>query len=372
MSDDTKQLLAKYEPKEVKAIKPDRQVYRLRFSPCGKFLVGAGLDATVRRWDAASADYTELPALKGHHGWVSAIAFHPKDALLFTADSWGQLRSWKYDTDQPATVWSVEQAHDGWLRSVAVSPDGATLATCGMDRVVRLWSTRDGKKLHELTGHAPGTPGSDDVYAVAWSPDGKTLVSGDAKGVLKVWDPATGQATRDLDASALYKLHRLQDLGGLRMLMFDADGKRLFAAGSTPASGATFQGTPTVLVFDFASGKVTKMISLGQAKNCFVEDAAVHADGFLMAVTSGTPGDGQFLFARPDDDKPFFTNTKLANCHALAVHPDGRRLAVAATNTGSNGNGRQLGKDGEYPGNFSPISVMAFPGGDKGEQHASS
>ena len=366
MSDDAKQLLAKYEPKVVKAIQPDRQVYRLRFSPCGKFLVGAGLDATVRRWDAASAEYTELPALQGHHAWVSAIAFHPKGPLLFTADSWGQLRAWKYDADQPATVWSNEQAHDGWLRGIAVSPDGATLATCGLDRVVRIWSTQDGKKQHELAGH------EDDVYAVAWSPDGKALVSGDVKGVLKQWDLAAGKATRALDASSLYKLHRLQDLGGLRTLMFDADGKRLFAAGSAPTSGATFQGTPTVLVFDFASGQLAKTLSLGQPKNCFVEDAAVHADGFIMAVTSGTPGDGQFLFIRPDDDKPFFTNTKLANCHALAVHPDGRRLAVAATNTGSNGNGRQLTKDGEYPGNFSPIAVMELPGGGKAEQQASS
>ena len=36
---------------------------------------------------------------------------------------------------------------------------------------------------------------------------------------------------------------------------------------------------------------------------------------------------------------PFFLSAKMANCHSLSMHPDGRRFAVVAANKGSNGNG---------------------------------
>ena len=79
-----------------------------------------------------------------------------------------------------------------------------------------------------------------------------------------------------------------------------------------------------------------------------------------MAVTSGTPGQGQVVFQRPDDEKPFFTTTKLSNCHSIHLHEPTGRFAVVATNRGSNGNGRRLGKDGEYEGNNSPIHLFQF------------
>ena len=45
----------------------------------------------------------------------------------------------------------------------------------------------------------------------------------------------------------------------------------------------------------------------------------------------------------------------------LALSPDRRTLAVAATNTGSNGNGKRLDKEGNYVGNHSPVHVFALP-----------
>jgi sugar lactone lactonase YvrE len=79
----------------------------------------------------------------------------------------------------------------------------------------------------------------------------------------------------------------------------------------------------------------------------------------VSLITFGTPGQGQLLYLKPGDDKPFFTK-KLTNPHSLAWHPDGKRLAIAATNAGSNGNGRPLDKDGKYKGNSSPIHLFAL------------
>ena len=60
--------------------------------------------------------------------------------------------------------------------------------------------------------------------------------------------------------------------------------------------------------------------------------------------------------------KPFYSHTKIANCHAVALHPDGRRYAVTATNRNSNGNGRRLDKEGKDPGNVSPVHVFDLAG----------
>src|SRR5689334_23247396 len=133
MSQDPKELLKRYQPKEVKVLTPDRQMCTVRFSPCGKFLAAGGTDGTVRRWDASTDQLPELPPLTGHNGWVQGLAFHPDGRRLFTADSWGQLRCWPYADKEPKPLWAVAQAHDGWIRRLALSPDGKLLATCGLD-----------------------------------------------------------------------------------------------------------------------------------------------------------------------------------------------------------------------------------------------
>jgi WD40 repeat protein len=358
-ADGTKELLKRYEPTARQVLKPDRPMCTVRFGPCGTLLAAAGTDATVRRWDLTADPPAELPALKGHAGWVQAIAFHPDGTRLFSADSWGKVCCWPVgEADpgpEPAPCWTIDAAHDGWIRDLAVSPDGTLVATCGSDRRVGVWSAADGTRQQECAGHG------DDVFALAFHPDGKSLVSGDLKGLVKHWDLATGKPARDLDARVFFKLDRLQDVGGLRRLRFDAAGKTLACAGSMPKNGSSFQGTPTILLFDWDSGQVAHTLKVGNDVDGFVHDVAWHADGFLMAVTSGNPGTGKFFFMRPEDKAPFFLHTKLANCHALDIHPDGRRLVVSATNANSNGNGRKIGKGTEYPGNWSPIHFWELP-----------
>lgn len=333
-------------------LKPNRQFALIRFSPCGQFLLAAGHDGLVHRWQFAEGQPpAEIAAVNGHNGWVHGLAFAPSGEVVLTADSWGQIRAWKYADEKPEPKWHVADAHDGWIQSLAVSRDGSLLASCGVDRRVRVWSAADGKLLHDLNGHER------EVLSVAFHPDGKSLVSGDFFGRIKQWDLATGTVTRELDAASLYKLDRLQDVGGVRTLAFDDQGERLAAGGTKPANGATIQGVPTVLVFDWATGKESHKLELGTAADVNVHDLAFHPLGFLMLVTSGTPGQGQLIFRRPGEDKNLYETKQMPNCHSLTLHPDGKLLAVSATNGGSNGNGRVL-VNGEYAGNVSPIFVM--------------
>lgn len=354
MNDDANTLKTRYEPKPMGQITPDRQMCMIRVSPCGKLLLAACADGTVRRWDLTAEKPAELAPLKGHNGWVRAVVFARQGNRFYTADSWGQLRAWSYGEAEPAVVWSHEQAHDGWIRSVALSADGKRLATCGFDQTVRVWSAEDGAKQHEFQGH------NEDVFAVAFHPADEALVSGDQRGVVKQWDLASGKPAREFDAKVLHKVDRLQDVGGVRVLAFAPEGKQLAICGLLPNSGGNVQGIPAILLFDWDSGELKHTIKVGANGDGFVYDIHFHPAGFLMAVTSGNPGSGKLFFHRPGDEQPFVLITKMANCHSLAVHPDGKQLFVSGTNTGSNGNGRSL-KDGKYPGNFSPLYVLKMP-----------
>lgn len=355
MVQDAATLLAQFEPKPVTTCTAARQLCSARFSPCGRFLVAGGYDGLVRRWDATADDLRELTSLSGHNGWVQEVAFAPAGDVMFTADSWGQLRCWPYAEDNSQPRWTVPAAHDGWIRAVAVGPDGALVATCGSDRAVRVWSAADGAKKLEWADHG------EDVLSAAFHPGGAAIVSGDLKGAVRQWDLAGGTCTRTFDAAALFKYDRLQDVGGARCLAFNADGSLLAVAGTKPANGGSVQGIPSVLLFDWASGEPRGDLDLGQVGDVYVFDLRFHAAGFLMAVTNGNSGTGKLVFRRPEDATAFYETASMANIQSLALHPNGRRLAVVATNTGSNGNGRNLNEAGEYPGNFSPIHLLDLP-----------
>jgi len=303
-----------------------------------------GYEPTVRLWAFDGKNLTPLPSLTGFHGYSTALAFHPQQPRLFAADSWGQLACFEGEK----AVWRHETAHDGWLRQIAISADGSRVATCGKDGFIRVWNAADGKKLAE---HQAG----EDVYALTMT---DSITFGDIRGRVESWNADLKKKTRSFDGSPLYKLDRIQDLGGLRVLLFIDGGRTLLAAGTTPQNGATPQSIPTILFFDVASGKLTKTVTHVSNKEGYVHDLVQHRSGCLMAVSSGTPGSGQLFLLDPAEKQAFHDNKKMANCHALALHPDGKHFVVTSTNRDSNGNGKSLAKDGSYKTNTSPLHVF--------------
>jgi WD40 repeat protein len=357
MSLDAATLPALFDPKNktTQQLKPDRQLSQVRFSPCGKYLLAAGHDGLVHRWDVSGDAATALSAIAGHNGWVHALAFRAEGETVISADSWGGLRCGSYIGDEPPALWSIPDAHDGWILGLALGPDGRYIATGGYDRTVRIWNASSGEKVRELIGHAT------EVFSVAFSGDGQSVFSGDLDGRVKQWSVADGAILREFDASSLHLTNRLQEVGGARTLAASRRGSHLLVGGTKPKNGGNVQGVPTVLVFDSATGSLLRTHEFGKDGDVYVTDLAETADEVWAATISGNPGTGKVVFFRLDDEKPLFETARLPNCHSLAWHPAGTRLAVSATNTGSNGNGRLKDKDGEYPGNHSPVHVFRLP-----------
>ncbi len=355
MNDDLAALKSRFEPKEIRQIKLDRQMSAARFSACGKFLLAAGHDGLVRRFDATVDEMPELKPLTGHDGWVQRVVPARDEEVVYSVDSWGQLRCRSFVDDQAPPRWSNRAAHEGWILDLALSTNGKLLATCGIDRAIRVWSTTDGIKLQEFT--IPEW----EVLSVAFAPDDTSVLAGDLSGKVRQWELSAGKMTREIDVSALHKADRLQEVGGVRRMLFSPDGTRLLCAGTQPKNGGNVQGTPVVLVFDWSTGQHQKTIEFGKDGDVYVTDLAFHPTGFLMTTISGNPGAGKLVFRRLEDDTSFFETTKMPNCHSVALHPSQPRFAVVATNGGSNGNGRNLDKEGKYPGNYSPIHIWSLP-----------
>jgi WD40 repeat protein/predicted Ser/Thr protein kinase len=148
------------------------------FSPDGRLLVTPGphpRDVLVR-----DADSFEVRAtLRGHAREVSSVAFSPDGRLLVTAGLDGSVRVWEAATGREVRTLA---GHTGEAYGAAFSPDGTRVASGGRDRLVRLWDAATGEELIRLPGHGSY------VYAVALGPDGRTLASGSGDFTVRLWD----------------------------------------------------------------------------------------------------------------------------------------------------------------------------------------
>ena len=108
--------------------------------------------------------------LKGHEGFVSAVAFSPDGKTLATGGGDRSIKFW--DVGHTSKTRNVLKGHAGTVHSVTFSPDGKTLATGSADKTIKLWDVGVQRELATLKGHE----GS--VRSIAFSPDGMTLAAG--------------------------------------------------------------------------------------------------------------------------------------------------------------------------------------------------
>lgn len=291
-----------------------------RCDPSGRFVFAGGQNSAIVRFSLADGLRTDL---LGHQSWVRGLAFDPSGETLYSGDYAGRLLLWPAADESPKPRQTIE-AHDGWVRGVAVSPDGTLLATCGNDRLVKLWSTAEMKPVRELSGH------ESHVYNVAFHPDGKSLVSADLKGVLRHWDVASGNEVRQLDAGKLHKYDGgfRADIGGIRGMNFRADGHRLAASGITNVSNAfAGVGNPAVVLFDWETGKEIRLLLSKAGHRGTAWSVDFHPDGFLVGLSSG--GGAFLLFWKEDQPKEFHQFKLPQNARDADLHPDALRIAVA-------------------------------------------
>lgn len=258
-------------------------VFRLRFSPDGGRLAGAGQMTAGKVWNLAAPGSPPLVFRSAHNVWDAA--FTPDGTTLVTATSHQQLELWDAAT---ATPRGSLVGHDNEVWAVAATPDGRRLVSGGKDRSVRLWSL----------GVKPGAPAVPQWrYArPMFSPEGTRLLTyaqTNSKGAATVWEMGDAQdGTRR-------EPRPLGTLGGY---------PRGFAPDGT--SVLSFRGDRPALDWrQVGTGEILRTVELaGAPTNLFLSEFALSGDArsFVCPDDSGSFGrwstmDGRRLGRWQDD-----------------------------------------------------------------------
>jgi len=302
-----------------------------RFDPTGRFVFAGAQDNTIQRWDLATQ--AKVPFV-GHRSWVRAMAFVPltpnpspsgrggPSGKLLSTDWNGKLLVWPFDASAP-TPERIIDAHTGWVRAIVTSPDQRQFATCGNDNLVKLWNVADLSLVREFEGH------TSHVYNVAFHPTANALVSADLRGNIKQWDVQTGRETRTMDASVIFRYDPTfrADHGGIRSMTFNADGSLLACAGITNVTNAfAGVGNPAVVLFNWQTGQRAQVLRVQPAFQGTAWGVVFQRDGYVIGAGAGSGGG--LWFWRPNTENSIHNVTVPSHARDLAMHPDGRRLAV--------------------------------------------
>jgi guanine nucleotide-binding protein subunit beta-2-like 1 protein len=139
----------------------------------------------------AGGHFTYLGQLKGHRGWVTALAApqaHDGTNRVVSASRDKTLVVWNvgdlaHENDAASAVPLKRlEGHSGFVSDVALSSDSQFALSASWDRSLRLWELKSGNCIRKFHDH------SKDVLSVAFSPDNRQIVSGGRDNKLKMWN----------------------------------------------------------------------------------------------------------------------------------------------------------------------------------------
>jgi len=123
--------------------------------------------------------------LKGHGGWVTALATSAEAPdLLISASRDKSLLVWQLTRDEEKLGVAKRRlkGHSHFVQDVAVSSDGQFALSGSWDGTLRLWNLTTGQTEKRFVGHQK------DVLSVAFSADNRHIVSGSRDRKINLWN----------------------------------------------------------------------------------------------------------------------------------------------------------------------------------------
>lgn len=201
----------------------------VRFSPSGVWAASCGQDGCVKLWTTQDGGLSsDIQRAQATSASVNCVAFCEEKGLLMGASNDRGIKVWDMHTARPRFTMTgarhrsqpialcessraapplglpqalrpcvdVRAGHDKAVTSVAQHPTSPnTAASCGEDRVIKLWSLNTGLCQRSI-------PCKSKPLCVAFSRDGNYLVSAHYDGSLRAYDAGSGT-----EAAHMQSLH---------------------------------------------------------------------------------------------------------------------------------------------------------------------
>ncbi|MFL5965943.1 MAG: hypothetical protein ACJ747_05260 [Gaiellaceae bacterium] len=160
------------------------------FSADGSIILTAGVDDTVRLWTRAGRLIRTLAA----GGPVGSASFGAHDTRVLTLTNDGQIRLWRTRDGRRLLAFRVHGA--AVPKGGAISPKGTMIVTFAHDRFARVYSARTGRLVRSLE-HGGF------VYSVAFSRNGRFLLTASHDKLARLWRVGSFDRIRTFAGSGL-------------------------------------------------------------------------------------------------------------------------------------------------------------------------
>jgi len=248
--------------------------------------------------------------LKGHNGWVTAIATFPENPeILLTGSRDKTLMMWNLvrgDQGNAGTPRKSLTGHNHFVQDIVISSDGQFALSGSWDSTLRLWDLNNGTTTRRFVGHTK------DVLSVAFSADNRQIVSGSRDKTIKLWN-TLGECKYTIDERG----H------------------------SEWVSCVRFSPNPNTANPIIVSGGWDKLVKIWNLTNCKLRDNLVGHTGYVNTVTVSPDGslcasggkDGTARLWDLNEGKHLYSLEASDIIHALTFSPTRYWLCAATQNS---------------------------------------
>ena len=313
---------------------PMVMITKVGFLPSGQIFFLKQFTERIWIWDPFES--RREPIKLDHTDEVWSLEFDQAGRFLVSGGDDGKVILWDMKTNQGRVIGTAESL----VTKGRFSPDETLFAACDYSGFVRVWETKQWKLIKTVQVN------HDRLRSLAWGPGNEFLVCvGKGRDIMefRLQDDSIRRYTLDLDAKdVVYSKASAEFLVGCqsssqKLIFMQFPGGKVVSSLDTGRSPTRFAVDPISqrIIVGFNEGgfglvslkdhKIERYVGTGQSDGEVIE-LTFTADGRNVITT--VEDKRALIYETENWEKVGFMNEHQSKIHAIAVSPDGKKLAT--------------------------------------------